>query len=342
MIEKAHKNNMTVTMCSDICGKDGHGIYGLQYGDRCYCGNQTEQLAQRSVVRGECNTACKGEPMCGGNQVITIYNASTYVGCFNYFPDDTTYFGGKILNLIPKICLDKCRAYRFYGLTQGSRCYCISHIANTSREDVDCYGNGIPCEGAEKCGGSGYIAIWDYKPETVVTDETVEEQEPNSIGTNILRMCITFICGILSVCAAICFAHRYKPQVLKRILNYSNTNEVVVSYERSTNNPDDRLHMGNTVTSPSTIQRNHETSQGPQIEHHYYAGHHGQEYLLIQDDNLLLNECVSFEDMYSSSETNISEATNNRIPKDRSWKTELAYAVSDITVPAISTVTKRT
>lgn len=136
--------------------------------------------------------------------------------------------------------------------------------------------------------------------------------------------------------------HRYKPQVLKRILNYSNTNEVVVSYERSTNNPDDRLHMGNTVTSPSTIQRNHETSQGPQIEHHYYAGHHGQEYLLIQDDNLLMNECVSFEDMYSSSETNISEATNGRISKDRSWKTELAYAVSDITVPAISTVTKRT
>ncbi|XP_071835425.1 uncharacterized protein [Apostichopus japonicus] len=161
MMEKVGRNNMTVSMCSDFCGKGAYDNYGLQYGYRCYCGNLTEIVKNNDRAEDQCKNPCAGSPECGGNQVIAIYNYTSYVGCNSYIPNEIMDFGGKVEYLTPTICSEICHTYKFFGVTQGSKCYCRSVISNAQqRNDDEC--NELPCQGGPTCGGSGYIASWDF------------------------------------------------------------------------------------------------------------------------------------------------------------------------------------
>ncbi|XP_071835408.1 uncharacterized protein [Apostichopus japonicus] len=176
MMERVERNNMTASMCSDICGKGAYDKYGLQYGYRCYCGNQTEILESNDRAEGQCNNPCKGAPKCGGNQVIAVYNYTSYVGCYSYAPNESIDFGGKVEYLTPTICREKCNKYKFFGVTQGSKCYCRSVISNTQQtNDDDC--NELTCQGGPTCGGSGYIAMWDF------VNRTLKDSEINASTT---------------------------------------------------------------------------------------------------------------------------------------------------------------
>ncbi|XP_071835423.1 uncharacterized protein [Apostichopus japonicus] len=171
MIEKVDRNNMTVSMCSDFCGNGAYDKYGLQYGYRCYCGNLTEIFKNNDRAEDQCKNPCPGSPKCGGNQVIAIYNYTSYVGCYSYTPNEIMDFGGKVEYLTPTICSEICHTYKFFGVTQGSKCYCRSVISNTrQRNDDEC--NELPCQGVPTCGGSGYIAIWDFVNRTQINAST--------------------------------------------------------------------------------------------------------------------------------------------------------------------------
>ncbi|XP_071835417.1 uncharacterized protein [Apostichopus japonicus] len=158
-------NNMTISICSENCHKSGFKIYGLRYGSHCYCFNNDSRSFNKSRVdERQCNTHCKGGPKCGGDLVIAITKlSSSFSGCFNYTPNDTLYFGGKLNKLTPKVCRDKCHYFQFFGLTQGSKCYCLSSIPEILRAaNASCMKDGVWCVGGERCGGSGFIAIWNY------------------------------------------------------------------------------------------------------------------------------------------------------------------------------------
>lgn len=64
------------------------------------------------------------------------------------------------------------------------------------------------------------------------------------------------------------------------------------------------------------------------------------EYFPIQDDSSSKDASVYVEDTYSSSKEHTKKATNARIKKARILKSELAYAVSEVTLSDIQIRTK--
>ncbi|PIK39245.1 hypothetical protein BSL78_23919 [Apostichopus japonicus] len=181
-------------------------------------------------------------------------------------------------------------------------------------------------------------------PHEVLPDDPNQCKETNKAGRNFLSVFIAFISGIISACVSIYLTHRYQPQVLKHIMDYRPKGHFKVEdrYEHTTNSLNDRPTRRMTDTSPSTIQRKYLTNRKPEIRHSYFAGSCTvsavntndveQEYFPIQDDRSSKDAFVSDEDIYSSCEEHTNKATNARIKKARSWKTELAYAVSEVTL----------
>lgn len=94
---------------------------------------------------------------------------SSFVGCYNYSAEDKMNFGGYLPNLTRETCLEKCQSFSLFGLTGGDRCYCRSHLPNSSSVDRQ-FCRELPCQGEETCGAEQYVAIWDYSVE--VEDNT--------------------------------------------------------------------------------------------------------------------------------------------------------------------------
>lgn len=180
--DRTINENMTVAMCSKICVGGKYDMYGLQNGNSCSCGVKGKSFNETEAVKGHCSIPCAGAATCGSSFVIAMYNLSSFVGCYNYSAEDKMNFGGYLPNLTRETCLEKCQSFSLFGLTGGDRCYCRSHLPNSSSVDRQ-FCRELPCQGEETCGAEQYVAIWDYSVEVEDNTETTMTFTPGSTTT---------------------------------------------------------------------------------------------------------------------------------------------------------------
>lgn len=62
------------------------------------------------------------------------------------------------------LCLDLCQYFPLAGLTRGDQCFCDHSYQQKvlrARENSLCLEHGEVCSGGEKCGGYGFVAVWN-------------------------------------------------------------------------------------------------------------------------------------------------------------------------------------
>jgi hypothetical protein len=70
-------NNNTATSCLNLCAEYGYMAAGMEYGDECYCGDESTRVAAGSTKAPEtdCQVSCSGDAnyYCGGGSRLSYY-----------------------------------------------------------------------------------------------------------------------------------------------------------------------------------------------------------------------------------------------------------------------------
>lgn len=70
-------NNNTATSCLSLCAQFGYMAAGMEYGDECYCGDDSALIASGSTIQPEtdCQVPCSGNSAyyCGGGSRLSYY-----------------------------------------------------------------------------------------------------------------------------------------------------------------------------------------------------------------------------------------------------------------------------
>ena len=71
------ETNLTIPNCLNLCHEYGYGAAGVEYGNQCFCGDDTDRINANAPYRADtdCNTACVGDPtaLCGGASALNYY-----------------------------------------------------------------------------------------------------------------------------------------------------------------------------------------------------------------------------------------------------------------------------
>ncbi|KAL2754797.1 hypothetical protein ACRALDRAFT_1064600 [Sodiomyces alcalophilus JCM 7366] len=73
-ITSVNDSGMTPQLCRNICSVESASIFGVEWGMRCYCGNEIEPFAVQAADE-ECTATCYGATsyVCGARSRINIY-----------------------------------------------------------------------------------------------------------------------------------------------------------------------------------------------------------------------------------------------------------------------------
>lgn len=71
--------NNTVRNCLSTCGQKGFTYAGVEFGNECYCGNQTNPSPPQQVSTTLCGSTCSGNSSesCGGWGTLNLFNHTT-------------------------------------------------------------------------------------------------------------------------------------------------------------------------------------------------------------------------------------------------------------------------
>jgi len=163
--------DMTIQKCIYTCSIYGYDYAGLEYHDECYCGDKPDG-GFVWTWQDRCSAACVGDRRqdCGGSDSLSIYSTvSPYWPdgqCMYDFPEnrrvlkDNAEIGDDNMTIetCRVYCWDKVGWYGYYGVENGSDCWCGEWESDkkflpTHQEQCD-----TPCSGddSELCGGSNY------------------------------------------------------------------------------------------------------------------------------------------------------------------------------------------
>ncbi|KAI2613481.1 WSC-domain-containing protein [Hypoxylon fragiforme] len=181
-------DSTTVESCAKYCQAKNYALFGMEYGQECYCGNAPKASSALSA-EADCGMPCKGNPtqLCGGSSRISIWNNTLYVpthnmvtstdGGYAYFGCYTEGTNGRALGSGTKpsasftdagMTVEKCasyclgKGYSYMGVEYGQECYCNSEGPRNGAakaNEADC---GMACKGdiTEWCGGSSRISVY--------------------------------------------------------------------------------------------------------------------------------------------------------------------------------------
>ncbi|KAG9003884.1 hypothetical protein FRB94_002801 [Tulasnella sp. JGI-2019a] len=160
-------STMTPAVCQAFCTTKGTTFAGLENATECYCGN----LISPNVLlaASNCQTKCGGDATqyCGGNnwQVAIYKSGSTTttpgtlnsLGCYQD-QSSRTLAGASTTSstMTPAVCQTFCTAYTYFGVENGSECYCgntatvVSPLA-ASNCQTKCAG-----DATQICGGNNW------------------------------------------------------------------------------------------------------------------------------------------------------------------------------------------
>jgi hypothetical protein len=69
--------NLTASACLTLCGQYGYNAAGMEYGQQCFCGDDTSRISSGATYQAEssCSFACSGDPtqLCGAGLLLSYY-----------------------------------------------------------------------------------------------------------------------------------------------------------------------------------------------------------------------------------------------------------------------------
>ena len=157
--------NITKEDCSTTCQVLQTEFYGVEDGQKCYCGN-----IPKSDVPGTCNVACQGDRFeldCGGIDSTLVTTVKGQGNCFSNKFQVLPVPPQSVPALTHSKCSEICslQGYSFYGL-QDTNCLCGNYLRSAQPGNCD-----IACAGdlTENCGGNDAVLVLP-----------VEEQVPSA------------------------------------------------------------------------------------------------------------------------------------------------------------------
>eukprot|EP00752_Nemacystus_decipiens_P008422 g7528.t1 len=166
---------MTPTMCEGLCRNAGGDMFGVQYGQECFCGDSRDTDIEKHG-RNECDMPCSGDASvtCGGKNRLDGYyigggpqvpEGSAYLGCYADSQRERALGEGFVWcagTMTVPVCEQFCRARHsvVYGLQYGHECWCGDHM------DFDQYGTG-KCN--YRCVGDAHTTCGGHTAQNVYT-----------------------------------------------------------------------------------------------------------------------------------------------------------------------------
>ncbi|KIM95067.1 hypothetical protein OIDMADRAFT_149202 [Oidiodendron maius Zn] len=171
--------NMTVEICVAFCKGNEYKYAGLEYYGECFCGASVNGV---QLPESSCSYPCTGNAseICGGNDIISIYQDPTFPAVDNTTISDYQLLGcysegtsGRSLawrqdqlstsSLTVEECLFACKdgGYDYAGVEFAQECYCGVVLGNgttlidSSTCDMACTG-----DSSEICGGSSALDLY--------------------------------------------------------------------------------------------------------------------------------------------------------------------------------------
>ncbi|KAJ9154856.1 LysM domain-containingprotein [Pleurostoma richardsiae] len=174
---------MTHEMCHDFCVPAGYGLYGVEYGGECYCGNSLSS-GTFQTVDDDCSMPCPGDSgeQCGAGSRISLFGdandlpsavspgqgpEATYVGCYTEATDaralaSASYVDSAIMTV--EVCEKFCfvtNTYSMAGIEYGGECYCGDTLqpGSVAAPETDC---NMACGGnrTELCGAGNRLSVY--------------------------------------------------------------------------------------------------------------------------------------------------------------------------------------
>ncbi|KAH8902429.1 WSC-domain-containing protein, partial [Coniochaeta sp. PMI_546] len=155
--------NMNLDTCASFCFDNGYTMFGVEYGQQCYCGNNLNAGSVWAPNQDECSTPCPGNSsqFCGAGKHLNVYSLvpgsgfdpSTHfstkypeplrignasIGIWNYTGCYTEATAGRALSsaklsgssatfgMTIDTCIKFCygKGYTMSGVEYGQECYC--------------------------------------------------------------------------------------------------------------------------------------------------------------------------------------------------------------------------
>ena len=71
------EDDMTPSICNELCGQYGFAFFGLQYSNECWCSKNRRQRYPQ-VEDSQCNMKCAGNQneFCGGSLRLSVFETS--------------------------------------------------------------------------------------------------------------------------------------------------------------------------------------------------------------------------------------------------------------------------
>ncbi len=155
--------NMDLGTCASFCFDNGYGMFGVEYGQQCYCGNNLNAGSVWATNQDDCSTQCPGtsSQFCGAGKRLNVYSlmpgtgfdsttrfstkyyeplkvGNTSIGIWNYKGCYTEATTGRALSsaklsgssstfgMTIEACVKFCygKGYTKSGVEYGQECYC--------------------------------------------------------------------------------------------------------------------------------------------------------------------------------------------------------------------------
>ncbi|KAB5523167.1 hypothetical protein GE09DRAFT_976836, partial [Coniochaeta sp. 2T2.1] len=182
----ASNGNMDLETCGSFCFDNGYSLFGVEYGQQCYCGDKLNAGSVLATNQDDCSTQCPGNSVqyCGAGKRLNVYSvvpepptvgdATTgvwnYTGCYTEATTGRALSSAKLsgssstFGMTIETCVKYCsgKGYSISGVEYGQECYCgeklnAGSVWATNQNDCStkCPGNS-----AQYCGAGGRLNVY--------------------------------------------------------------------------------------------------------------------------------------------------------------------------------------
>ncbi|KAK3943074.1 hypothetical protein QBC46DRAFT_447135 [Diplogelasinospora grovesii] len=185
-------NGMTHEKCAAFCVPAGYGLYGIEYGGECYCGNSLSQ-GSFQASESDCSFACPGDAseLCGAGNRLSLFgyandlpgggdgggssgtgsgtggSQGVYLGCYTEATSSRALvsasyvdYSAMTIELCEKFCFTT-NSYTLAGVEYGGECYCGDQLqaGSVAAPASDC---SMACGGnsSEICGAGNRLSVY--------------------------------------------------------------------------------------------------------------------------------------------------------------------------------------
>ncbi|KAL5608539.1 hypothetical protein FOBRF1_009036 [Fusarium oxysporum] len=173
---------VSLDTCFSFCSKLNYPLFGMEYGQECYCGYSPKTQAT-VAPDGDCRMPCAGDSSqkCGAGNRISIWNNTLYtptvnlealntppkyLGCYTEGKGASALGAAKTtnkkmtLNVCSKFCSSK--GYPYLGLENGEDCYCSKKGPSNGSVEAPASQCSVACKGnkSQKCGASKRLNVY--------------------------------------------------------------------------------------------------------------------------------------------------------------------------------------